>query len=779
MLRSTVVVVVAVVSLAMAAAGCYQPEIGRCAISCLGSDTCPDGRTCGPDFYCHVPDDHESCASETIDSGVPGSDYVEISAGNAHTCAIDGAGTLWCWGYNRDAELGSTAPGERTGYPTAVSGPGWTHVAAGGAPTCAIRDGGMWCWGRGDYGQNGNEGLTTLEEPTEVGPDHDWIAVSAGDRFTCGIRGDPSGGRLYCWGDDAYHQLGDPGPDASGAAVREVGTTDGIDRFDDFVALDSGFIHSCALRSNGEAYCFGYGELGRLGTGSDANQDVPTAVTTGRYARIAAGGRATCAITSGDGTLWCWGSNDAGNLGHPGAPDLSNEPLQVGTLTGWSRVSVGDGGACAARDGSAYCWGPGSFGEIGNSRRDTQTVPTLVDGLSHVDALAAGNVYNCALSDGNAYCWGRDSDGQLGNGNWSTKWEPTRVGTMSGWDTVVAGRDHTCAVTVSNRLFCWGANRQQQLGYQGDDSPQPREIATPDQWLSVAVGDRHTCATRRSAIEELWCWGDNEYGQIGNGLGSQVFAPAQIDGTTAWDHLVASSYGNCAMTAGARRCWGEGTVLGNGHADVVRTPTEVGGETIQWEAFDFGASFGCGIDAGSLYCWGANDVAQQGRGPADGTVTLAPVMTGAISGDVTASYGDGAACAISGGTLRCWGNNEYGKLGLGTAGGTVETPTPVAGTGWMQVSAGLSHTCAINDSAQLFCWGSNIDAQLGDPALLYTATTPQRIGTTHDWALVSAGYLHTCAITTGDRDLYCWGTNTTGVIGDGSQAWPVPVRTFR
>jgi alpha-tubulin suppressor-like RCC1 family protein len=779
MLRSTIVVVAGWVG-GMLLSSCYRPDLGRCAVLCQDGETCPDGWTCGADLHCHTADDGELCSSETPDAPPPRG-YAAISAGGSHACAIDVDGELYCWGLATSAQLGVEVD-RRTGTPTDVGGPGWTHISAGEQHTCGIRDGAMLCWGRDDYGQAG--GIPTPDVPTELASGFtDWIALDAGSAFTCGIRGTAGAGRLYCWGDDANHQLGDGAGDQSGPTPREVGTTDGVDRFDDFVEVSAGGIHACALRASGALYCFGSGGNGRLGNNGTVDSDVPVPVDGGPYAHVAVGGQFSCAVTEPDGELWCWGNNASGELAHtPGNPAEAHAPLRVGTLDGWTAIGAGGFSACAAHGaGAVSCWGAGENGEIGNGDYEPAYEPTEVQDLAGASALTGGFQFACALVDGHASCWGNDNDGQLGNGSWAIKREPSRVGDANDWVTVVAGRDHTCGIRAGGALYCWGSNRHLRLGSSvTPTSPTPLEVTAADAWLEVSLGQYHTCATRQGTDEtELWCWGNDDDNQLGNGAITGEHLPARIAPlATGWDHLAASVHGNCAMSGGQRYCWGfpGSGVLGNGSATAtVAVPTAVTGETLAWTRFSFGLTFGCGITDSDIYCWGANDAGQQGRGDDTGGPFLTPTMTATgLMTDVSAAWGDSSACAIAGGALRCWGDNGYGRVGIDSAAPEIHLPTEVTSTvtDWIQVSAGLTHTCAIATGNELHCWGNNIDGQLGDETVPNVGV-PTRIDPFRSWRQVSAGYLHTCAITT-DNELYCWGRNLYGVLGDGSQNWSFP-----
>jgi hypothetical protein len=243
-------------------------------------------------------------------------------------------------------------------------------VTAGAFHTCArVRDGRLFCWGANDVGQLGTGGLgVDRPEPRPVaGALTDWTAVEAGERQTCGRR---TSGRLYCWGSNAYGQLGD-GTLTSRPAPRLV-----VGGITDWRTVSVAANHTCALRANGRVYCWGSNARGQLGDGTTTARRSPRLVPgSAVWTTVATGGRIgssgisftglTCARRN-TGRLYCWGGNATGGLGD-GTTTERHVPTQVaGGATDWRTVTVGMYASCATTtDSRAYCWGANADGQLG------------------------------------------------------------------------------------------------------------------------------------------------------------------------------------------------------------------------------------------------------------------------------------------------------------------------------------------------------------------------------------------------------------------------------
>ena len=355
----------------------------------------------------------------------------------------------------------------------------WIAVAAGDAHTCGIADDGtLWCWGDDGYGAAGPEGLgDRVLEPVRVSTFSDWTAVAAGGRHTCGLRSD---GRAYCFGDDASGQLGlgGAGPGPMVPAPTEVA---GGHRFS---ALAAGDAHTCGIAVDGMVLCWGGNDAGQLGTGTTGGtSDAPVAAaTTDAFAGISAGSDHTCAFSSGSGSLRCWGANGDGQVGdgNPGGPVAMPSPV-VSPIDGWTAVAGGGAHTCGVASGIVYCWGSRSDGQVGDGMTGAPPATSplgLPVALAGDGVAAAGEAFSCLLDEGSGAlaCWGRGDRGQLGDGQAASRPTPADVPPV-GWTAVAAGARHACALDTDGALWCWGANDAGQLGTGDlDDRHAPAPI---------------------------------------------------------------------------------------------------------------------------------------------------------------------------------------------------------------------------------------------------------------------------------------------------------------
>lgn len=347
-------------------------------------------------------------------------DWADVSTGWLHSCAVKTDGRLFCWGNGSDGQLGngSTMPSlvPAQEWSEAMD---WVQVSAGNEHTCALKkDGRLFCWGRGsELGHNSYESRSLpVQESTAA---TDWAQVSTMGSHTCALKTD---GRLYCWGQGYYGQLGRNSTTNSLVPVQE------LTEATDWVQVSGGGAHTCALKTDGRLYCWGAGGEGRLGHGSTTNSLVPVQEATEAtdWVQVSCGSYHTCAVKV-DGRLYCWGHGDDGELGHGSATD-SLVPVQEATeATDWARVSAGTHHTCAVKkDGRLYCWGEGR--QLGTDSTERRLVPTP-EGTTATNwwLVAAGSYVTCSLkTDGRLFCWGPFSSNHGTGTNiapvWPTDW---------------------------------------------------------------------------------------------------------------------------------------------------------------------------------------------------------------------------------------------------------------------------------------------------------------------------------------------------------------------
>ncbi len=317
--------------------------------------------------------------------------------------------------------------------------------SAGLFHSCAIEHGKAYCWGDDSYGELGNGstgGYSSVPVAVDVNGALEGkvlVQITTGYDDTCAL---DSAGVAYCWGYNYYGELGDgTTADSSVPVAVDMG---GVLAGKTLTQISAGHVITCALDAGGAAYCWGYGDGGELGNGGNASTSVPVAVNSGgalagkTLTQISSGYEFTCALDS-VGAAFCWGDNDSGQLGD-GTTTASAVPVAVdtgGVLAGktLTRVTTGEGQHACALDssGAAYCWGYNNAGQLGNGTTTDSAVPVAVDasgvlaGKTLTDITAAAE-NTCAMDAGGAaYCWGINGYGELGDGSFADSIVPMPV----------------------------------------------------------------------------------------------------------------------------------------------------------------------------------------------------------------------------------------------------------------------------------------------------------------------------------------------------------------
>ena len=596
------------------------------------------------------------------------------------------------------------------------------------------------------------------------------LAITTGREHSCLVS---TSGQVFCWGQNSNGQLGNGTYTASSTPTVIVGVDSGV------IDVKAGDNHTCALTKTGAVYCWGYNGQGQLGDNTGSSRNRPTQVSgmaSGIYA-IGLGALHSCAIDN-NGKLRCWGYNNYGQLG-TNNKTMYRVPTDVSSLSsGVAQVEGGLYHTCAIHNGAAKCWGRDSRRQLGGATAGDRLVPTAVVGLGvGVTNVAAGNEYSCAIHLGVVKCWGYNGYGQLGSGNYATQAVPTpAVGGLVGnvATRVEAGAINACALTTSKTLYCWGDNTYGQLG-DGTRLRNPTPASPLSAVESVAVGTYTVCA--RTTTGALRCWGDNIRGQVGNGRFGYTGTPgivAALKGLSV-KAIVGGSAHYCALTGtNGVKCWGRGGhgQLGRGVYANSSAPQDVTGLTTGVSKIVAGANFSCAIQNGALKCWGEGSSYQLGHGLRRNESNPVPV-TGLDKSVTDVAGGYTHACALHSGALKCWGNTRSGQIGAG--GPTSQdypAPKTIIATGATKAVAGrfeyTSHTCAIVGGAAK-CWGENSSYQLGLGNTNVDRNTPQQvIGLTSAVSDVAAGGSHSCAVHSGV--LKCWGRNSSYQLGLNSPA---------
>lgn len=642
-------------------------------------------------------------------SGVlAGKVVTSVTVGNNFACAL-ASGSVFCWGEGGSGQLGNSASITSL-IPVAVttsgalSGKTVTSISAGDAHVCAIASGQAFCWGFNGQGQLGNANNVAASAPVAV--DISGVlagktvsSISSGSYFTCAI----ANSSAVCWGAGNAGQLG-IGIQANSNVPMSVLLT-GVLQDKVFTQIDAGQNHVCAIAS-GAAFCWGYNQFGQLGNNTRVTSNTPVAVTaTGVLAGkvvtvISAGGGHSCAIASGAAV--CWGNNNSGELGDgtraSSFVSVAVDPTLVKTGSTYE-VTVGMNHSCALTAGTAHCWGYNGNGQLGNNSFENANPPTPVttkgalDGKSITD-ISSGTQHSCVVANGAAYCWGNGDYGALGNGDGRTSSNPVAVstsGVLSGKTVtaIAAGLRHTCAI-ASGDVYCWGNNDQGQLGNSSNITSMTPVAITKTGVLSgktitaIVAGSLHSCVIASGAV---FCWGNNDQGQIGVDVAKDFFgayvqtnftSPVAVDttgilkGRTVSNFAFEENPGNTTQVISGNKLitWGNGvrlpaedTFVNSGDLKD-KVITSLSGSSSQWD------KSGCALADKVVYCFG------QLNSPYNSAPQKLAITTAIGEKQVSQVVSNGrSACAISIGSLYCWGQNDNGQLGIHSV---AAAATPVA-----------------------------------------------------------------------------------------------------
>ena len=342
--------------------------------------------------------------------------------------------------------------------------------------------------------------------------------------------------------------------------------------------------------------------------------------------------------------------------------------------------------------------------------------------------LTTGDAHTCGIDSNNRlYCWGANGFGQVGDGTTSPPrlW-PVLVATTLRFRQVAASEFGTCAITTDDRLFCWGSTGSIS------DITQPQAVGSR-RYRNASPSLEHVCAVGRDD-GRAYCWGDNRWGQLGNGTTTSHSTPGPVAGSRRFKQVATGERHSCGLTTGDE-----------------------------------------------IFCWGANQWGQLGFEGPRFDLTLVPTKVAGTRQYMNLTAGRFHTCAVTIGSKGfCWGDGRSGQIGDGKN-FLRFTPRAVAGgLSFRRLTAGYQHTCGETTNNRAFCWGEDFYGALGDGSVDPTPTDGSLLPTAVvgglQFAQLSAGRHYTCGKTTANVG-YCWGLNG-GQLGDGTQtnrSRPTPI----
>ncbi len=530
------------------------------------------------------------------------------------------------------------------------------------------------------------------------------------------------------------------------------------------ISMATGFGVNCAHLEDGSLKCWGNGD--------PSSPNLMSNISFRNVRKIVLGERHACVLFNDDtttaaneaGSVKCWGDNTSYQLGRGGggvSAQYSVEPNGLGVV---SEIVAGKYHTCAIKNsGSVECWGHGRYGELGDSRASSSE-PVVVSGLTSVRQIALGWGHTCAVSNyGNVTCWGLNYSDQLGATTTETcddatpcSKTPVAVSGLTNVRQIALGAEHTCALLSNKNVTCWGNN---QYGQLGDGSTTNRRIPVVVSGLSnveqIALGALHSCALLSN--KSVQCWGNAGRRQLGNGGTTNRTRPVAVSSLSDVSKIYLREFHSCALLSDkTQKCWGSN---GSQQLSAIDSP----------ECSNDGTSFKCIPTPVNFY---------------DGS-------TYDIYPNATFAAGKKHSCLVFEQEVLCGGDAQYeGRssiLGRGssqnigqsakreyTAAGGLNNPISTA----RGVDTYGEHSCALiyesdDKPYEVKCWGRGDSGQLGNGGNS-ESEIPVFVDNTSGGRLsvyqIAIGGEHTCAIVpnTGQGSVMCWGKNDRGQLGDGT-----------
>ncbi|MDR1294413.1 MAG: hypothetical protein LBK59_05570, partial [Bifidobacteriaceae bacterium] len=713
----------------------------------------------------------------TTDEPTPRSPSQLLSVSASHNAVIDTQGRIWSWGNATEGRLGATLDVTMTATPV-QAGHLTGAVSVGAANThtlAATADGQVWIWGSNSdklLGTAVEESIPYSAAPIRVPELTDVVSVAASDRASYAVT---TAGLVYAWGGSSP-LLGDGGTEGSRVPVEVQGPTD-------VVTVSAAYKHTLALTGSGEVWAWGNNSDGQLGTASTDAVSLPMRVEKIPPMTAIAAGEGYSMTVDTTGAVWAWGWGMGRILQHPDIDPVSLNPVRIPGLSHVVAVAASEFALAITGAGDIWTWGYGGQGQLGHASITSITTPTRVDVPEPTVAAAISNGHAVALAtSGTLYTWGANDQFQLGDQSSVDHLSPGKVGGMHGVVSVGAGAAETVVLAENGDVYTWGENWIGQLG-NGTTvaSVLPTRVIGLDSVnvKTVDVGNSHMLALSQSG--DVFAWGANYYGQLGNGSTVSQSRPVRVEGLPAHVIQAVAGWNNSAAVTQSGELWTWGAnprgQLGNGTyapADISSHPIKVEGLP-PIASVAIGGSHMVAIDKnGDLWTWGDNRLGQLGIG--DGSlVHPSPMQVGLPSpAESVACGGNHTIATLKSDEVFAWGDNSGGSLGIGSESRS-PTPVQVQGIpGHGRPFAGNSYSLYLTDDGAMFAWGMNSHGQLGD-GTGQNSTVPRAVSlprATH----VGAGVIHAVLASSIDGEVYTWGRNSVGQLGYPESSWSPTAR---
>ena len=790
--------------------------------------------------------------------------WIEVDGGTEFSCAANRDGSAWCWGTNSDGQLGDSSTSQRTS-PVQVVGSGGSgtldgvvDISTGEAFTCAVLDvGSVWCWGRNDKGQLGTGNTSSATSPVQVvgvggsGTLSDAIDVAAGQKHACAVQAD---GDVYCWGEGNVGQLGNGTTSNSSTPVLALSGGSGSTT----PAVGSGLDHTCAVTRASGLKCWGEGSAGQIGDGATSDRSSPQTVlgvggsgSLSDVVEVDGGTSHTCARHS-DGSLTCWGDNADSQL----APSRSGDGTVIWKNNGDNSPDQAVYNSSSGLDASANMQGVGDWRIIqGAASADgSEAIVLGVDSSNQIDGqMWTGSAwsalpFNSLATVSDSFWWGFDVAYESQSGDAVIVWNNGTSGTAGLSYRVWNGSAWSSTSTITTPLA--GEPNQMQLASAPDTNEMVLIVSNASGndyalvWNGSSWGNSITLHTGADNLTEVNVTyeqtsgdalvihgklSDEMYYRTWNGSSwsaeGSITVPAgtTTSSSSRWSTIASDPTSDRIIIGVHNQVNGGWVAIWDGSAwGNKQTVTTAGsGTNHPWMAVAFE-----GMSGDALVTYGeSNQYVRYRTWPAGGS--WGSQQSGPDMG--TAEYVNSMMLYPRPGSneIMFVGNDDDSDLELypwdGSSWGSYMQPTtntgeiknqpflflwdfvgqtgapPASSTSPLEVQGhngstwsdavdiglGEAHTCAVTSGGAAYCWGLNQRGELGDNSTT-ERSAPTRVvgsggtGTLDSVDLIGGGYgIHTCAAVADKEELWCWGRNNRGQLGDNTvtdRLYPVYAR---
>ncbi len=769
---------------------CTNTKIAGCVIKCSDDSGCDDKTGCTTDKcvkgVCEFTPTNEgqicgggqSCSKgECAPIQITGwAKAIAMHPYGRHACALKTDGTVACWGYNNNGQLGNGSK-TQSSKPVAVSNvKDAVAIGAGYYHACAVtKDGKVWCWGDNFYGQLGNGSTTDSTSPVEVKNLSGAKALSMSAYGTCALT---HTGKVFCWGDNGD---GEAGQKKTTSKVLTAGDTG----LSNVVKLSGGYAYQCALKKDGTTWCWGYNFYGNAHH-TTSTTDIESPKLADKMPKAQAIGTAynTTCVVDLKGDVYCMGYNATYGvlgIGKTSPSDSEDKVWKAVKVDGVVDIAGGYHHMLALKgNGTLTTWGYNNNGQLGQGTKTNQPTPTPIGMPAGVVQAVGGYYASCALlKTGSVWCVGDAYYGQLGNGSTSDKLQWQRVidnackvdadcnagsgcfantcDAKTGACTVVVKKDAVCddgdACSVDDKCDATGLCQAKPKDCDDGDACtlQPVcEKGTCKHLSNVACDDKNPCTTDKCDSKTGACTSTPIAGCKWTCKGDADCddgKPCTVDKCGSVSGVCEQTPGNDGAVCDEAKVCGKGTC----------SPMTQG-----WAVQLAGQAYNrhlCALHPDSTAsCWGYNNNGQVG----DGTKTNrnVPTKVSGLSDASLLTVGYYHSCAMKkSGRVTCWGDNAQGQMGDGTTTDSTK-PKEVAGLNEVvALSTGRYHNCAVKKDGTLWCWGDNGYYQSGNSTSTTDIKKPTQVPGITGAVGVECGGYHTCVLFNGGA-VSCWGYNT-------------------